>query len=272
MNNKKTINSLVNYFYLNIKSIFRKIINGYYLKNRAEIKKNKDILKKSRLKYKNKSDNPLVSVLIPTYNRSKLLTERTIPSVLRQTYPHFELIIIGDHCNDDTEERIEKIKDKRIIFHNLPERSKYPKKKIDRWLVAGTIPANKAIELSSGDWIAHLDDDDEFSDDHIEILLNYALKNDLEMVYGKLEREIESDEWDEFGSYPLKKGEISRMSALYSKKLKFIKYDPNSWRYYEPADWNMWRRMMEAGVKIGFIDKIVGKHYREGTQHDIYKN
>ena len=48
--------------------------------------------------------------------------------------------------------------------------------------------------------------------------------------------------------------------------MKFFEYDTNSWKYGEPADWNMWRRMKEAGVKIGFINKIVGKHYLEGTQ------
>ncbi len=44
----------------------------------------------------------------------------------------------------------------------------------DRWMVAGTKPANKGIELCSGDWIAPLDDDDEFSEDHLDVLLNHA--------------------------------------------------------------------------------------------------
>ena len=57
-------------------------------------------------------------------------------------------------------------------------------------LVAGVVPQNYAIESCSGDWIAPLDDDDEFSRDHIEVLLNYAIKNDYEMAYGKAEMEI----------------------------------------------------------------------------------
>ena len=206
-------------------------------------------------------EKPLVSVLIPTYNRAKLLTERAIPSVLKQTYPYFELIVIGDHCTDDTQIRIKKFKDKRIKFYNLPERGRYPEKNPEKWLVAGSIPSNKAIDLSSGEWITHLDDDDEFSNDHIEILLDYALKNDYEMVYGKVNKEYESGRWHELGSYPLKRCEISRMSPLYNAKLNFIRFDPNSWKYWEPFDWNLWRRMKEAGVKIGFINKVVGKYY-----------
>jgi hypothetical protein len=45
--------------------------------------------------------------------------------------------------------------------------------------------------------------------------------------------------------------------------LAFFRYDVDSWRYGEPADWNMWRRMMEAGVRVGFVDRIVGRHHLE---------
>ena len=53
-----------------------------------------------------------------------------------------------------------------------------------------------------------------------------------------------------------------------SFKIKFFKYDINAWKYAEPADWNMWRRMKKAGVRIGFLNKVVEKHYLEGTQGD----
>jgi glycosyltransferase involved in cell wall biosynthesis len=224
------------------------------------------LLEKHRKQSITENKKPLVSVLIPTYNRAKLLTERTIPSVLNQTYDNFEIIIVGDHCTDETEKFIESINDSRIKFLNLPERGNYPENKQDRWKVAGVIPANKAIELSSGEWIAPLDDDDEFSRDHIEILLKFALKNNYEMVYGKVEMEKKPGIWDELGSYPLRKGHISHMGSIYHSSLTFFKYDLYSWKYGEPADWNMWRRMKEAGVRIGFIDKVVGKHYLEFNQ------
>ena len=244
------------------KRYVRKVIYGYHIKNYLECRRNKKTLKENRLNNKYTKE-PLVSVLIPTYNRSELLTERTIPSVLRQTYKNFELIIVGDHCTDDTEERLKKFNDERIKFFNLPERYNYPENPHERWMVAGTPPANKAIELSSGEWIAPLDDDDEFFEDHIETLLKFAMDNDYEMVYGKVNMETEPGEWEELGSYPLRKDFISRMSALYSSKLKFIEYDINTWKYFEPGDFSMWRRMKEAGARIGFIDRIVGNHYLE---------
>jgi glycosyltransferase involved in cell wall biosynthesis len=252
-------------------SNYRKISNGYYSKNPIERKNNEKTLKKIRKECNLPKKNPLVSVLVPTYNRGNILVERTIPSILKQTHTNFEIIIVGDHCTDETEKLIKKINDKRIKFYNLEERGKYPKKLRDKWFVAGVTPANRAIELSSGDWIAPLDDDDEFSDDHIETLLEYALVNDYEMVYGKVEVEFKPNKWNYLGSYPPKQGTISRMSAIYHSNLKFFKYDINSWKYGEPADWNMCRRMKEAGVKIGFINEIVGKHYMERSQH-VKKN
>jgi glycosyltransferase involved in cell wall biosynthesis len=210
-------------------------------------------------------------VRIPTYNRGKIITKRTIPSILKQTYQNFEIIIVGDHCTDDTQELIEKFNDDRINFYNLPEQGSYPTNLPNRWQVAGTIPANYATKLCSGEWIAPLDDDDEFSKEHIEILLNFALENEYEFVYGKVKREIRPNEWIDLGSFPLRCGRISHMSVLYSSMLKFFEYDVKSWKYNEPADWNMWRRMKEAGVKIGFLDKIVGNHYLERTQRGKLK-
>jgi hypothetical protein len=158
------------------------------------------------------------------------------------------------------------IKDDRISFYNLPERGKYPTNPTDRWFVAGVAPANKALELSNGAWIASLDDDDEFSENYLELLLEYALKNRYEMIYSKVKMEIEPNKWIEIGSSPLQCGKISRISTLYTSRLRFFHYDIHSWKYGEPADWNLWRRMKEAGVNIGFVDSIVGKHYLEKTQ------
>lgn len=255
----------------NLRQSAKRIQYNYYLKNWIERRKNRELLKKAREDPKDDISNkqPLVSVLIPTYNRGRILTERTVPSVLKQTYKKFELIIVGDHCTDNTGELLETFNDERIKFYNLSKRGQYPTNPRDRWMVAGTVPANKAIELSTGEWLAPLDDDDEFSGDHIEILLNHALEHDCEMVYGKVKWEIEPDKWIELGSYPLECDKISHLSVLYHSKLKFLRYDIDAWKYKEPADWNRWRQMKEAGVRIGFLNKVVGKHYLEGTQRGV---
>jgi len=244
--------------------ISNRIRHGYYVKNWVECKRNKRLLEIARLNLKDDfDDKPLISVIIPTYNRAKVLTERAIPSVLKQTYQNFELIIIGDHCTDNTEELVKKFDDKRIKFYNLPKRGDYPTNPYYRWMVAGSVPGNKGLELASGKWIACFNDDDELSEDHLEVLLDHAVKEGYEMVYGVVQMEIEPGKWVNVGSHPLKLGSICRLSVLYSARLKFFKDDLNAWKYEEPCDYNLWRRMKEAGVRIGFLNKVVGKHYLE---------
>jgi hypothetical protein len=125
------------------------------------------------------------------------------------------------------------------------------------------------LEVATGAWIAPLDDDDEFSNDHLELLLHHALENQYEMVYGILQWEVERGKWVPCGSYPLRHMHICHSAVLYSSVLKFLKYDVNAWKYSQPDDWNLWRRMKEAGAKIGFLDRVVGKHYQEYSQLNV---
>jgi len=69
-------------------------------------------------------------------------------------------------------------------------RPTYPADPERRWMVAGTHAANRGIELALGSWIAPLDDDDEFTPDHVEVLLSVALEYRLEFVYGLSEMEL----------------------------------------------------------------------------------
>ena len=113
-------------------------------------------------------EEPLVSVAVATYNRARLLTERCIPSVLGQTYTNLEMIVVGDGCTDDTEERVAEFKDPRLKFVNLPERDVYPTDPTRRWLVAGTRPTDEAFSMVTGDFVSQLDDDDEYLPERLE--------------------------------------------------------------------------------------------------------
>ncbi len=211
---------------------------------------------------------PLVTVIIPTYNRPELLLTRSLPSVLKQTYKNLEVLVIGDHCTDNTERflREQEKQDARVKFTNLPERGKYPKEPILRWCVAGVAPMNEGLRQSRGRYIAHLDDDDEFTEDYIEKAILFVVQHDLEMVYGILSTEQQNGSWTNVGEPGLKLGGICRSASLYRGYLKLFLYDIEAWKFKEPADFNLWRRMKKAGVRIGFLNSVVGKHYKERTQ------
>ena len=213
---------------------------------------------------------PMVSVIIATYNRARLLTERTLPSVLGQTYSNFEVVIVGDGCDDDTADRLAAVSDPRIRFFNLPHRTGYPDDPRKRWQVAGGSCKNLAAELAEGHWLALVDDDDEFSPDHIEILMNAALGDRYEMVCGRMmvkaDRAIPYDRI--VGTYPPKHGEFNFFNSIMMRALRFFTFDSNSWVLDEASDWQRCRRMMEAGVKIGWVEDVLGTVYPTGPREE----
>ena len=113
------------------------------------------------LRKKFKLKNNKVSILIPTYNRSKLLFERALPSIFKQSYKNYEIIIVGDCCTDNTFVKLRELNDPRIKFINLPTRKKnYPEDPFFHWLAGPVNALNKALSMVTGDWIARIDDDD----------------------------------------------------------------------------------------------------------------
>ena len=66
------------------------------------------------------STAPVVSVIIATYNRSRVLAH-AIESVRYSTVSNWELIVVGDHCTDDTAAIVASFDDPRITFINLPQ-------------------------------------------------------------------------------------------------------------------------------------------------------
>ena len=121
----------------------------------------------------------LISVNIPTYNLATMLVNYCVPSVLNQTYQNFEIVVVGDGCSDNTEELLKTtFNDPRIKFGNLTEHIYY------RHGIVGIDASNRALDLTSGDWSARLNDDCVFTPEHLEILLDFALKNNHNFVYG----------------------------------------------------------------------------------------
>jgi hypothetical protein len=208
---------------------------------------------------------PLVSIRIATYNQAKLLVERAIASAVAQTYQNIEIVVVGDGCTDDTEARVAAVGDPRIRFVNLPFRWPYPEDPRHRWLVVGAPAMNVAAQLARGQWIAPLDHDDEFVPDHVESLLTAARANEFEMLYGQLHMRSPDGRWDEeMCTYPPTYEHFGFQASVYVAELRFFEYNTRSWMLDEPGDWNLCRRMLEAGVRIGFLDKVVVEYYPSG--------
>ena len=202
---------------------------------------------------------PLVSVRIATYNKAEMLLTRALPSALSQTYTNIEVVIVGDGCTDDTAERIAALDEGRVRFENFAQRRRYPSDPMFRWMVAGSPGMNRAARLARGRWIAPLDDDDEFAHDHIERLLRQALTSRSELVYGAVEsRNVMSGESARIWSSPPELGGFAFTGALVASPIsRIFEYDEQSWVSREPGDWNLCRRMLDAGVRWSAIEDVV---------------
>jgi hypothetical protein len=207
--------------------------------------------------------NPLVSVVIPTYSRGRVLVERSLASVLSQTYSNLDVVVVGDHATEETLAAIRSVKDSRVRFEDLPERSPYPDDPELAWMCVGSRPFNRALDLARGAWIAPQADDDEFTPDHVEVLLSVAIENRLEFVYGDSWMEMPEGHWVRLGIWPPRSAGFCAGAVLYAAPLRYLHMDEQCWRDNEPNDWNLWRRMLDAGVRMGHVDHVVFRHYVE---------
>lgn len=203
-------------------------------------------------------EDPLVSVRIASYRDTEALIDRAVASVLRQTHQNFEIIIVNDGPNEKSRNAIAKIGDPRIRYEEFASRSLYPDDPHLRWMVAGAPGMNRGAELATGSWIAPLDDDDEFNVDHIEKLLQLARSTRAEFTYGAIDQHrIGIGDRVRIFSDPPVAGQISMQAAIYHSGLRFFEYDTESWRVDEPGDWNLVRRMKDAGVRMAATEDYV---------------
>lgn len=111
---------------------------------------------------------PVVTVVVPTYNRASLLV-RAIGSVLAQTLRNWELIVVDDCSTDETEQVVRSFSDDRI---------KYIRHDRNRRVSAAR---NTGIRCARGEYVAFLDDDDEWLPEKLQKVLEVFRNSDPEV-------------------------------------------------------------------------------------------
>jgi glycosyltransferase involved in cell wall biosynthesis len=212
---------------------------------------------------------PLVTVRIGTRGGSDVLFDRALRSVSEQIYANWEAVIVCDGRADETAGRIAALGDRRIRCVQRPRNGPYPSHEPARWQVAGSHPFNDAVALARGAWIAPIDDDDEWSADHLEVLVGAALSTRAELVYGVARVIVAGEGETYFGAWPPASGDFGFQAAIYHSALKTFLYDANAHMVDEASDWNLARRMIEAGVKFEFVEQAVTTYYVEAGKAGI---
>jgi Glycosyl transferase family 2 len=206
-------------------------------------------------------DEPLVTIVVTTYDRTGLLRERALPSVMAQTYERFECIVVGDAAPNGTEKAVSSFGDPRVRFLNLAYRGPYPPDDADAWMVGGTTPFNTGMALAAGRWIGALNDDDALRPTYIERLLELARARRAEVAYGQLLKHDPRSRATLLGTFPPECGQWGPTFSLMHSGLRYLSLQPTDWLFGVPHDCSLLERMLRVGVRFAMVEEVVGDYY-----------
>lgn len=198
----------------------------------------------------------MISIITSTFNRSDRL-KKAIKSVIAQTYPDWEMIIVDDNSKDNTQKVVESFKDTRI---------KYIKRK-KNW-GNDTRPKNEGIMASKGEYIALLDDDNEYRPDHLAILLKEMGRKPWDVVYGdrwlvdeteKIKGQI-GISMDFDPALLMQRNYIDTSDVLIRREALFDVggFDERHKKY---VDWNLWVRMCKFGKRFKRVPIVITNYH-----------
>jgi glycosyltransferase involved in cell wall biosynthesis len=184
-----------------------------------------------------------VSIITPTYNSEKFI-EKTIQSIINQTYTNWELLITDDNSNDQTVSIINNyvINDKRIKLYKLKNNS------------GAGIARNNSISKSSGRFISFCDSDDQWKPTKLEKQIKFLIDNKLKFTYSSYDIHNENGDFVkkvnalDILTYKilLRNNYVGCLTAIYDKDALGKMYMP---ALRKRQDWLLWIEIL----------KIVGK-------------
>lgn len=208
------------------------------------------------------SSQPLVTVVIATYNRADTL-KFAIESVLWQTFPSFELWVIGDCCTDHTEAVVKSFQDDhRVHWYNLPKNSGYQSK-----------PNNEGIRRARGKYIAYLNHDDIWLPNHLADTVSHIEKTNADIVFSIIQ-------W--VYSFTYSRPDIPLLpelpippeatAVLHKKEIvKTIGYWKNINETYSYPRVDFFRQAQFAGLRFSIVPSLTGLKFLwdEKNYHDV---
>ena len=209
--------------------------------------------------------NPLVSVVIPTYNHARYLA-RVLQSVLDQTYVNWEAIVIDNHSTDNTDEVMASFADPRIIYLKIHNN--------------GVIAAsrNAGIRAAKGEWVAFLDSDDWWTVDKLKVSIAAAEKELVDVVYHDLYIVVKLNQINfkkKIGGWALgnnaykdllTNGNALANSSVIIKKIILEKIGGLS---EDPAkiaweDYDCWLKVSQVSGRFHYIPEVHGFYWQGG--------
>lgn len=208
------------------------------------------------------ANKPCVSVIVTTFNRSKLLLE-TLESILSQTFNGFELIVVDNMSVDDTEELVMGIQDSRIRYFKNPNNG----------IIA--VNRNYGIEQAKGRYIAFCDDDDLWFPDKLKLQVD-LLENSpsVALCYTNAEsfvaNKVISNKMvrrvvHKYHFLQLLRGNFIPNSSVLIRRDVFLKLGRLSENVTLREDYEMWLRVSNCYSIIGIDESLISYRVHSGN-------
>ena len=219
------------------------------------------------------SHTSLVSVIIPTYRRPKLVL-RAVTGALAQTLTNIEVIVVVDGPDPATEAVLAGVDDPRFRVLLLPEN------------VRSAEARNVGVKAAKGEWVAFLDDDDEWMPNKLELQLQAALNSQysIPLVGSRFINKTEAGEtvWPRrlplpgeqisdylFVRHSFFHGEGAFLPSTYLTKRQLLLKFPFKNNKHDDFYWLLWVIAKAPGIGVEFVDAplaIWHSHAGEGEQ------
>lgn len=199
-----------------------------------------------------------VSVVIPTHKRP-LMLKRAIESIINQTYKVEEIIVVDDAFCDKTKAIVEGFDYKGLKYFRNTNGRGAPSSR------------NLGADLATGEFVAFLDDDDEWLPEKNQLQLQEIAQNHLDVCFSQIKVSYENTSI----SYATKARNVSdpvreilienylgaTISAFIKKDL-FIRVGKFDLEFPARQDYDLWIRLVTSGAKIGVVEKPLAISYR----------
>jgi glycosyltransferase involved in cell wall biosynthesis len=201
------------------------------------------------------------SVIVPTYKRTDKL-ERALESIASQTYSDFELIVVDDNPEQEFRDKVEE------IVGDL--NSDFEVKLVVNDDGQGVSSArNLGIENASSDYIAFLDDDDEWKPEKLEKEAEAFQQNNYDAVYSAIEMYRDGEVQDivrkeeKIGlEQILERDKIGSPSKVSVKKEVLEEVNGFDEDIPSGEDWDLWIRLIENGAEFGYINEPLVRYHQ----------
>lgn len=206
-----------------------------------------------------KENQPLVSVIMATFNESPRIVSEAISSILNQTYKNIELLIFDDSTKEETKICIDEFaRDERVKINRFNMR-------------LGFVPSlNKGLETAKGQYIARMDGDDISLPDRIEKEVSFLQAHpEVAVVGGQIDIINEDSGVVSHRTYPTGTIEMwmyscARCPVAHPTVLMRTEIKDAGYRYNEELkvceDLDLWLRLLNNGYKLANLEDTVLKY------------